>query len=85
MAMLWLMLSDCLTRANAAQEETEKFYTNFVAEVRKAAPQYRGALTVEQTVEEQLALLEKVTLEDTGKFLHSSGQDANLVETEPSA
>ena len=68
---------------NLAPEVTEQFYIDFVENARKSAPQYRGVLTVEQTVNEQLALYERATIEDTGRFLHSSGQDANLMETDP--
>ena len=55
----------------------EKIYEAYVAETKARHPSFRGILSIEQSVEEQLALLEKTTIDNSGAFLHSSGTDAN--------
>ena len=58
----------------------DKIYEGVVAKIKARNPRFRNVLSVEQSVEEQLALLEKMTIENSGAFLHSSGTDGNVVE-----
>ena len=46
-----------------------------VKKIRVNRPRFRGAITVEQSVDEQLALLTKVTLAESGTFMHGSEAD----------
>ena len=46
-----------------------------VNRIRAQDPNFRGAITVEQSVDEQLALLAKVTLAESGSLLLSSEAD----------
>ena len=58
----------------------DKIYEGMVAEIKREHPYFRGVLSIEQSVDEQLALLEKTTIDESGAFLHSSGTDGNVVE-----
>ena len=58
-------------------EKAENFYASETARIRQADPGFRGAIEVEQSVDEQLALLEKMTIADSGAYLHGTGYDAN--------
>ena len=55
----------------------EKIYEGIVAQIKSRNSSFRGTLSIEQSVDEQLALLEKTTIDNSGAFLHSSGTDAN--------
>lgn len=55
----------------------DKTYDMILARVKSKHPDFRRFLTVEQSVDEQLALLAKTTLEQSGSFLHSDGNDGN--------
>ena len=62
--------------------EADAFYESQVAWIRAKHPEFRGAISIETSVNEQMALLEKMTVEQTGQFLHSTGKDANGPEGE---
>ena len=58
-------------------EEVEKAYAEQSALIRENVPEFRGAISVEQSVEEQLALLDGMTIAESGSFLNSTGIDGN--------
>ena len=58
-------------------EEVEKLYAMGTASIREAAPEFRGPIEVEQSVDEQLALLDKMTVDESGSFLNGTGTDGN--------
>ncbi|EJD04866.1 NAD-binding protein [Fomitiporia mediterranea MF3/22] len=60
-------------------EELEKVFEKIVAQIRIASPKFAGAITVEQSVNDQLALLERITPADSGSFVHADGSDANFL------
>ena len=66
---------DSLTSSDP--EEVERLYTMGAAKIREADPEFRGPIEVEQSVEEQLALLNKMTIAESGSFLNSTGTDGD--------
>ncbi|EJD04868.1 short-chain dehydrogenases/reductase [Fomitiporia mediterranea MF3/22] len=67
------------TMPGLTANELDKIYEEMVAQCRIANPNYPGTVTVEQSVNDQLALLGRVTPEQTGAFLHANGDDANFL------
>ncbi|KLO12359.1 NAD-binding protein [Schizopora paradoxa] len=55
------------------EEEINKFYDNQVAFLRKFYPDYEGAITIADSVRDQLSLISRVTLKDSGAFLNRDG------------
>ncbi|KAL5520490.1 hypothetical protein ACEPAG_9714 [Sanghuangporus baumii] len=58
-------------------DQVDKIYESIVTQLRQANPTYPGAISVEQSVRDQLSLLKRMTPEDTGAFVHANGEDAN--------
>ncbi|EJD04817.1 short-chain dehydrogenases/reductase [Fomitiporia mediterranea MF3/22] len=61
-------------------DEVEKIREGIVARIRTVNPKFSGAATVEQAVNGQLALLERITPADTGAFIRPDGSDANVLK-----
>ena len=59
----------------SAEEEVNKFYEGMVAKIREAMPDFEGAITVEESVRDQLALISRVTIADSGSFLERTGKE----------
>ena len=64
-----------------AEEMVQKLYDSINAHHRSVDPNWRGDITVEESVRDQLKLFDSVTLKESGTFVHRNGQDANLFET----
>jgi len=62
-------------------EEVDKFFDGEVARIRKRFPQFEGAITVEQSVRDQLELISRVTIEQSGDFVNRDGSDAEAYAT----
>ncbi|OCB86052.1 short-chain dehydrogenases/reductase [Sanghuangporus baumii] len=60
-----------------ASDQVDKIYESIVTQKRQVNPTYLGAISVEQTVKDQLSLLKRMTPTDTGAFVHANGEDAN--------
>ncbi|KAL5478782.1 hypothetical protein ACEPAI_2059 [Sanghuangporus weigelae] len=58
-------------------DQVDKIYESLVAQIRQTNPTYPGAISVEQSVKDQLSLLKRITPADTGAFVHANGEDAN--------
>ncbi|KLO10723.1 NAD(P)-binding protein [Schizopora paradoxa] len=56
-----------------APEEVEKFFSEAEAKVREKFPKYEGAITVEQAVRDQLAVIASVTIDRSGDFVSRTG------------
>ncbi|KAI0792951.1 NAD-binding protein [Irpex lacteus] len=59
------------------EEEAEAFYAKRTEINRKINPNFEGAITVEKSAGDILALTEKATIADSGKFVHRDGRDAD--------
>ncbi len=60
----------------AAKEETEAFYDQQVKQIRSKYPEFEGAITPEQSARDQLDLIHRVTIQQTGGFVNRDGTDA---------
>ena len=60
-----------------AEEEANNIYGHIVTEIRKSIPDHEGAITVEESVRDQLALISRVTIADSGSFVNRKGKDAS--------
>ncbi|KAL5498343.1 hypothetical protein ACEPAH_2485 [Sanghuangporus vaninii] len=54
----------------------DKIYEGEIAKLRQINPNF-GFVSVEQSVKDQISLLEKMTPADSGAFVHANGDDAN--------
>ena len=62
-----------------AEEEVEKHYKAVVAKIQASEPKFPGVISIDKSVKDQLALLDRLTPADTGRFIHPNGDDANGV------
>ena len=53
-----------------------KHFDTVVAHVRKGIPEFEGALTVDESIRDQLALISRVSIVASGSFVHRNGKDA---------
>lgn len=60
-----------------APEEVEKFLDHIVSGIRKVDPDFEGAITVEESVRDQLTLISRVTIAESGQFVDRNGRDAS--------
>jgi len=58
------------------EEEIEAFYEQQVKQIRTKFPNFEGAITTEQSARDQLDLIHRVTIEQTGEFVNRDGTDA---------
>lgn len=63
-----------VTECSIASEVIEGHYQVHVAELRNAHPEVEGAITVEESVRDQIALIGRVTAMDSGAFLTRTGR-----------
>ncbi|KLO10732.1 NAD-binding protein [Schizopora paradoxa] len=54
-------------------EEVEKFFSSEEARIRERYPAFEGAITVEQSVRDQLALISRITVDRSGDFVNRDG------------
>ncbi|KLO12930.1 putative short-chain dehydrogenases/reductase [Schizopora paradoxa] len=59
------------------KDEVEKLYDFQTANARKKFPDFEGAITVEDSVRDQLVLFDRVTIANTGDFLNRDGTDGD--------
>jgi len=57
-------------------DEVDKFFAVEEARIRKGFPQFEGVITVEQSVRDQLELISRVTIGQSGNFVNRYGTDA---------
>jgi len=62
-----------------ATEEAEAFYEKMEKQIRVKNPGFEGAITPEQCVRDQLDLIHRVTIEQTGGFVNRDGSDGETV------
>ena len=63
---------------NTAKDVVYKIYDDMVAQCRIAEPKFSGTVTVEQSVKDQMALLEKITPSDTNAIVKENGDDVSF-------
>ena len=59
----------------------QRIYDSINTHHRSIDPNWRGEISVEESVRDQLKLFDRVTLDKSGTFVRRNGQDANLFET----
>lgn len=69
-----------LTLRSTAEEEVKARYEIMKARIRANIPDWPGDITVEESVREQMALFDKVTLDKSGRFVRRDGEDGTLGE-----
>lgn len=62
-----------------AKEKADAFYAETVRRIRINTPAFEGAITPEQSVRDQLKLIDKVTIEQTGSFVNRDGSNGEGV------
>ncbi|KLO16138.1 NAD-binding protein [Schizopora paradoxa] len=60
-----------------SDEENEKFFKPFVAKIREVYPHFEGPITIERSVEDMISLINRLTIADSGKFIHRDGRDGD--------
>lgn len=63
----------------SADEEVEARLAPLVEMFRKAYPNFEGPITVEQSIRDILAYLDRATIADSGKFTHRDGRDGDHI------
>ncbi|KLO10733.1 NAD(P)-binding protein [Schizopora paradoxa] len=56
-------------------DEVDKFFAKEEERIRQQFPQFEGSITVEQSVHDQLALISRVTIDQSGAFVNRDGTD----------
>lgn len=64
-----------------AAEIVDKFYETQTEYIRKSFPQFVGAITVEQSINATLALLDRITPAESGVLLDASDEDRNTANS----
>lgn len=59
----------------AAEEQVKATYDAINAQIRERDPDWPGDISVEQSVRDQLALFDRVTLDISGQFVRRDGGD----------
>ena len=62
---------------STADEEIEKVLEPFTAKIRKGYPNYEGPITVERSVGDMISLIDRITIADSGTFIHRDGRDGD--------
>ncbi|KAI0792952.1 short-chain dehydrogenases/reductase [Irpex lacteus] len=76
--MVFLTVSPGLVKTiPGPKEEVEALYEILTARNRAANPNFEGAITIEQSVGDILALLDKATIAESGTFVNRDGKDAD--------
>jgi len=57
------------------KEEVDEFFAREEDRIRQGFPQFEGAITVEQSVRDQLSLISKITIDQSGDFVNRDGSD----------
>ena len=60
-----------------AAEQMEQMYATITEHIRQRFPEFEGAITPEFSAGGQLALYEKLTMADTGRFVYRDGRDVD--------
>lgn len=60
----------------SAKEEVDAFYDLQEKQIRSMYPKFEGAITAERSAQDQIDLIHKVTIEQTGGFVNRDGTDA---------
>jgi len=60
-------------------QEAEAFYEKMEKQIRVKNPRFEGAITPEQCVRDQLDLIHRVTIQQTGSFVNRDGSDGETV------
>lgn len=58
----------------------DEFFGREEARIRQRFPEFEGPITVEQSVHDQLALISRVTIGQSGDFVNRDGSDLELEE-----
>jgi len=75
--VVFLSISPGLVKTKEGpKEEVEEFYEQSVKQIRVKNPGFEGAIAPEQSVRDQLDLIHRVTIEQTGGFVNRDGTDA---------
>ncbi|KLO12358.1 NAD(P)-binding protein [Schizopora paradoxa] len=75
--IVFLSISPGLVRTKSgSKEEVDAFYDLQEKQIRSMYPKFEGAITPEQSVRDQLDLIHRVSIEQTGSFVNRDGTDA---------
>ncbi|KLO16139.1 NAD-binding protein [Schizopora paradoxa] len=61
------------------EEEVNKVLEPIAQKLRARYPHFEGPITVEQSVNDVLALIDRVTISESGSFVHRDGRDGDSV------
>ncbi|KAI0088700.1 hypothetical protein BDY19DRAFT_985505 [Irpex rosettiformis] len=76
--LLFLSINPGLVKtAQGPKEQVEAFYESRNKINREKNPDFEGAITVERSVGDILAFIDKATIADSGKFVHRDGRDGD--------
>ena len=59
-------------------EEVDKFFAKEEKRIRRQFPQFEGSITVEESVRDQLALISRVSIEQSGEVVNRDGSDLEV-------
>lgn len=57
----------------------DKLLEPITQKIRSRYPHFEGPITVEQSTKDVLALIDRVTIADSGSFVHRDGRDGDDV------
>ena len=60
----------------SAKEEVDAFYAAQEKQIRSMYPKFEGAITPEHSAQDQIDLIHRITIEQTGGFVNRDGTDA---------
>jgi len=58
-------------------EEVDKLLEPFTKKIREGYPDFEGPITVERSVGDMIALIDRITIADSGTFIHRDGRDSD--------
>ncbi len=64
---------------HVAEEEVNQILEPIVQKIRARYPHFEGPITVEQSVGDVLALIDRITIAESGSFVHRDGRDGDSV------
>lgn len=62
-----------------AEEEVDKLLEPITQKIKARYPHFEGPITVEQSVRDVLTLIDQISIENSGSFVHRDGRDGDSV------
>jgi len=73
--LIFLMVNPGFVKTmQGPEEEINKFYGNQVAHLRTLIPDFEGAISIEESVRDQISLFSRITTADNGAFYNRDGK-----------